>query len=441
MSTYLVDALMIGRMPHSALSISASSLGNTIFYALAFCAIRFLTGLETLTAQAYGRGDGAGREEATHLFAQSLWFVGVGTPLVMAATLGAIPLLGVFGVPAEIVAETSRYLHALVWSTAPLLLYMALRRYLQAVSRVMLITVSLLTANLVNWAGDYAFLFGHFGARAMGVAGSGWATCVVRLYMVGLLLAGFVWSTRRLGAPFRVGMMRPDVRRMRQLARIGWPDALDNVTDLGFSTFMSILCARLGATLLAAHQVVLDLSAFVYMVPMGLSYATAVRVGQCAGVGSLRAIRRAANVSLTLGLGYIVLATLLFLGLPRLWAGFYTTDPAVVAAAVPIFYLCGFLQIGDTANLLFSAALTGLGDTRTPFFANTVISWVLGAPMAYYLAFYTRFSLSGLWLGRAAAAILAGVVMALIWQNRMRQAEYGGRQSSAFTLLLPLKAR
>ena len=80
MSTYIVDAMMVGRMPHSALAISASSLGNTIYYAIVFCAIRFLTGLETLAAQAYGRGTSEGKQEAMHLFAQSVWFVAVGTP-------------------------------------------------------------------------------------------------------------------------------------------------------------------------------------------------------------------------------------------------------------------------------------------------------------------------------------------------------------------------
>ena len=93
MSTYIVDAMMVGRMPHSALSISASSLGNTIYYAIVFCAIRFLTGLETLAAQAYGRGTPEGKQEAMHLFAQSLWFVVVGTPLVMLLTLGCVPLV------------------------------------------------------------------------------------------------------------------------------------------------------------------------------------------------------------------------------------------------------------------------------------------------------------------------------------------------------------
>ncbi len=438
MSTYIVDAMMVGRLPHSALAISASSLGNTIFYAIIFCVIRGLDGIETLVAQAYGRDSEEGRVDCLRTLAQSMWFVILGTPLVVLMTLASIPLLDRFGVPADIVAETRRYLYALVWSTAPLLLYMALRRYLQSINRVLLITVSLVTANLVNLAGDWALLYGHLGAHAMGIAGSGWATGIVRLYMVGLLIAGFIFAIRRQRLQLHWELLVPDFRRLRLLVMIGWPSGVQNITDLGFSTWMSVVCARLGTTLLAAHQVVLDLDAFVYMVPAGLAYATVVRVGQSAGRGSLPAIRRSARASLILGMGFIGIASMLFAGLPKLWAGMYTTDPLVVAAAVPIFLICGVLQLGDAANVIFCSALTGLGDTRTPFLVNTAVYWLIGAPLGWYLAFHSALSLQGLWIGRAVAAILTGVLMAMVWRVRLQRLE-GGRRASSFSLLQPIQ--
>ena len=436
MSTYIVDAIMIGRLPHAALSISASSLGNTIFYAIAFAAIGLLTGVETLVAQAYGRNDTA---DCARTLSQSLWFVLAGTPVVMLATLGSLPVLGLFGTSPEIVAETSRYLHALIWSTAPLLLYWALRRYLQSINRVVLITVSLVTANLVNFAGDWPFLYGHLGLHAFGIAGSGWATCIVRAYMVGLLVLGIVLSNRS-SVHLTVASLRPDRERIGLLARIGWPVALQSFTDLGFSTFMSILCARLGATMLAAHQVVLDLDAFVYMVPLGLSYITSARVGQSAGTGSLQAVRRSARASLMLGLGFIAVAALLFAGLPRVWASIYTNDPTIIATAAPIFLICGFAQLGDAANVLCSAALVGLGDTRTPLLANTAVYWTIGGTMSYLLAFHTSLALRGLWIGRAMAAVTTGLVMAWAWHLRLRRTDDRSRSGQVPRLqLIPAK--
>ena len=437
MSTYIVDAIMIGRMPHAAVSISASSLGNTIYYAIVFCAIYMLNGLETVVAQAFGQGD---EEGCLRTFAQSLWFVILGTPAVMLATLASLQLLTGFGVSSEIVTETSRYLHSLIWSTGPLLLYMALRRYLQAVNRVLLISVSLITANLVNLVGDWAFLYGHLGFQAMGIAGSGWATCVVRVYMLALLLGGFVLSARRGGQKLKLSFLRPDFARLRLLANIGWPSAVESLTtDLGFSTYMSIICARLGTTMLAAHQVVLDLDEFVYMVPLGLSYATAVRVGQSAGRGSLSGVRRSAKASVILGMTFIVVAALLFAGFPHLWAGIYVNDPAVIEAAAPIFLICGFLQLGEAASVIFYAALLGLGDTRTSLIINTVVYWLVGAPLSYGLAFHSGLALRGLWMGRCVAAIATGVAMAVVWRMRLRRVE--GRRGERLSLLQPMHAK
>ncbi len=437
MSTYIVDALMIGRLPHSALSISASSLGNTIFYAIAFCAVYLLNGVETLVAQAYGRGD---REDCSRTLAQSLWFVIAGTPLVMLATMGAIPLLPRFGVPAEIVVETRRYLQVLVWSTGPLLLYMAFRRYLQSIDRVLLVTASLLTAGLVNFVGDWAFLYGHLGLHAMGIAGSGWATCIVRVYVMVLLLGG-VWASSRHGEfPFKLAMLRPDMSRLRAQFRIGWPSAIYMLADLSVSTYMSILCARLGATLLAAHQVVLDLDAFVYMVPLGVSWATVVRVGQSAGRNSLVQVRRAAVASLLLVTGFLTIASSLFASFPRLWGGLYSNDSAVVAAAAPIFLLCAFIQFGDAIGVIFASALTGVGDTRTSLIVNTAWYWALGMPLSYWLTFDRGMAVRGLWIGRMVAAIGSAVTLGLAWRWKLRRAE-GDSRAPSLSLYTPMHAK
>ena len=267
MSTYIVDAMMIGRLPHSALAIGASSLGNTIYYALVFFMIYLLNGMETYIAQAAGRGN---RSECVVMLMQSMWIVLVGTPVVMAASMASLWLLPHLGTPTDLVATTHTYLRALIWSTPPLMLYMAIRRYLQSINRVLLISISLITAGGMNWFFDWLFLYGHRGVPAMGIAGSGWATVVVRYWMLLILSLGAWLSFRTLDLYPRWAMLRPDPTRLKALLRIGWPSGVEFSLELGVSTFMTILCARLGSTLLAAHQVTLDMNAFAYMVPTGL---------------------------------------------------------------------------------------------------------------------------------------------------------------------------
>ncbi len=428
---------MIGRLPHSALSIAASSLGNTIYYAIAFFMIYLMNGLETFVSQAYGRGD---REEGLRMLGQSMWIVLLGTPVIMALTMGSIRLLPVFQTPPEVVAETHRYLSALVWGTGPLMLYMAFRRYLQSINRVVLISASLITASLVNWLGDYAFLFGHFGVRAMGIAGSGWGTCIVRVWMLLLLLVGMYMTLRESGQRPTLALVKPDWPRLKALLRIGWPSGLEYSTELGTATCLSLMCVGFGTQLLAAHQVVLDLTAFIYMVPQGLSYAAMIRVGQAAGRDDLKQVRRANNVAMTLGLSFIAVAGLLFGLFGHFWTSLYTNDPGVAWAAAPLTVICGFQLLGDATFVFLSASLTGLGDTRSPMAVSIVCNWMIGMPLAYLLAFPLGGGLRGLWIGRAIASMLTAVFLAVCWQWRLRRAA-GTGQVHALHLFTPVTAK
>ena len=240
MSTYIVDALMIGRLPHSAGAIAASSLGNTIYYAIVFFAVYLLNGLETFIAQAAGRGD---RSECVRMLTQAMWIVIVGTPIVMLLTLGFGALLPRFGISQEISQQTQSYLRALVWSTAPLMLYMALRRFLQSINRVLLITLSMVTASGVNLLFDWLFLYGHWTMPAMGIVGSGWATVVVRFWMVLVLVPGLLLACKQLNVWPDAGMFRPDGTRLRALLRIGWPSGLQFSLELGISPRLCRCCA------------------------------------------------------------------------------------------------------------------------------------------------------------------------------------------------------
>lgn len=436
MSTYIVDALMIGRLPHSALSISASSLGNTIYYAVVFFAIYMLNGLETFVAQAAGQGD---RTEGVRMLSQSMWIVLAGTPLVVAVSLGFAALLPTFGTSAELYAETQRYLHALVWSTLPLMLYMAIRRFLQSINRVLLVSASLITAGLVNWLFDWMLLYGHAGMPAMGIAGSGWSTVIVRCWMLLLLIPGALLAFRQMQVWPTLRLLVPDWSRLKALLNIGWPSGLQFSLELGTSTCTSILCARLGTTMLAAHQVTLDLNAFAYMVPTGLAYAAMIRVGQAAGRNDLAGVRRNTSATLLVALSYSTIAALLFLLFSHRLAGLYTNDAQVVAQATQLLRLCSVLVLGDAVFVVLESALTGLGDTRSPLVMSVLGNWIVGIPASYLFAFPLGHGVYGLWMGRAVASIFNGLTMAAWWRYRMR-AQQSGRRATQLNLLNPIQA-
>jgi len=175
------DTVMVGRLPDSATAIGAVSLGSTLFYTIGIFGSGIMLGMDTLVAQAYG----AGRLEDCHrTMWNAVYLACILSPILMASILVLLPLFGHLGLAPTLVTATIPFLKALVWSTLPLSLYFALRRYLQAMHIVKPVVFALVSANLVNLAGNWALVYGHMGARAFGVEGSGWSTCISRVYMV-----------------------------------------------------------------------------------------------------------------------------------------------------------------------------------------------------------------------------------------------------------------
>ncbi len=438
MSTYIVDALMIGRLPHSALAIGASGIGNTIYYGIVFFAIYLLNGLETIVSQAAGRGN---RDECVRITAQSMWIVVMGTPAVMLLTMGAVHALPMVGVSRELTDETLRYARVLVWSTLPLMLYMALRRLLQSINRVAFISISLVTAGAVNLLGDWLLVFGHWHLPALGLAGSGAATILVRLWMLAILLIGTVIALKQIDVRPTAAMLRPDAARLKSLLHIGWPSGLQFSLELGISTFTTVLCAKLSTLAVASQQVALDLNAFVYMVPTGMSYAAMIRGGQAAGRNDISAVKRATNATLFATLSFTALSSTLFLSIPHRLASMYTNDPRVVAAAAPLFYISALLVPLDALFVIQASAFTGLGDTRTPMWSSIVCNWMIGMPAAYYLGFPLGHGMFGLWIGRAIASIMSASVLSFLWWRRMRLESRVNAPSLVVPILAPSGAR
>ena len=416
MSTYLVDAIMVGRLPEGAAAIAASSLGNTIFYAIVFFGVGLLYGLDTLVAQAFGRGD---RQGCLFFLSQSIWLVALWTPITSLILLATGPILRWDGIEPALAAQTLHYLAALQWSTLPLLIYMALRRYLQSLNLTGAIMMSLVTANLVNLVADWALLFGHLGAPRLGLAGSGWATGIVRLYMLAILVFALIRQLRRDRLRLSGRMFLPSAEPLRALLRLGWAPAIQTMADLGVSTVQTLLCGRLGAVALAVNQVVLDVGAFVYMVPLGIGQgATAVRVGQSVGAKHRLGVGLATRAGSWICILFAGAAAILFLAMPRLLASIYTIDSAVIAASISIFAIAALYQPFDAWESCLAGSLRGLGDTRTPMLAGILWSWVIGLPLTWWLTLHTPLGLRGLWLGRAIPAICTAINVALVWRSR-----------------------
>jgi MATE family multidrug resistance protein len=303
----------------------------------------------------------------------------------------------------------------------PLLLFTALRRYLLGIGAVKAIMVTLVTANVVNLAGNWIFVFGNLGAPAMGAPGSAYATLGARIYMLGALVAYVIvreWG--RSDALWRVSWM-PDVSRLASLVRLGGPAALQTTLEVGVFATATMLAGRLAASSLAAHQVALAAAALTFMVPLGVSSAGAVMVAQALGRGDPEAANRAGWMSLMLGGTFMLGAALVFVTGPEPLVRVFTTDAAVVASAVSLLAVGALFQLFDGLQVVATGVLRGTGDTRTPMVANLIGHWFIGLPLGWLLCFRYGWDIVGLWLGLSAGLIVVALALVWVWARRAQE--------------------
>jgi MATE family, multidrug efflux pump len=320
----------------------------------------------------------------------------------------------------ELVGPMHPFLRALNWGTLPLLAYFALRRYLQAVNVAMPIMFALISANVVNLIGDWALIYGHLGFRAMGITGSGWSTCFARVYMAGVLAITLLWveSKRARVLPIWSGAVRIDVHRVWALLTLGAPAATQILLEIGAFGAATALVAKLGAVPLSGHEIALNCAALTFMVPLGISSAAAVRVGQQLGRKDPAGARRAGWSAISLGASFMTCSGLVFVSIPTLIARLFSPDPIVIRTGAKLLLVAAAFQLFDGLQTVATGALRGAGDTKTPMLANFVAYWLIGIPAGYVLCFKFGWGALGVWIGLCGGLMIIGSALLFAWSRR-----------------------
>jgi MATE family multidrug resistance protein len=411
MAMGVVDTIVVGRV--SAAAMAGVALGNLLFIAVSIFGMGVLMGLDPVVAQAIG----AGETTAVARGAQRGLVLVVGLTAISTLILLPVrPLVAMLHQPPEIVPLVAGYAHVAIGGFLPFYLSVLARVLLQATGRIRPMVWAMLAANILNLGLNWLFVFGHLGLPALGAIGSSWATMLSRWALAGFLL---VFARRSLGRwlrPWRPESLDPVA--LGRLLRLGLPIGIQYELELGIFSFVGILMGRLGTAAMAANQVALNLSSVTFMVPLGVSIAAAVLVGQAVGRGDAGEARRAAAAALVCGVGFMLVSGLVMLAAPDLLARTYTSDPAVQAVAVTLIPLAGIFQVFDGTQVVSIGILRGVGDTRTPLIVNVVGYWLIGLPLAAYLGLGTSAGPAGLWWGLVVG--LTAVAMILVARVRIR---------------------
>ena len=410
----VVDTLMVGHV--SARDLAAVALANLYFFECALIGMGVLYALDPLIAQALGAGDDEAIARAVQRGLLLTVLLTAGTTLLM---LPAGPVLRLLRQPADVVRVAEAYVRVTIPGVLPFFVFIVLRQTLQAMGRLRPVLIAIVAANVVNVGFNWVLIFGRLGMPALGAVGSGWASTLAR-WVMALLMAALAW-------PHAAAQLRPARagvtawRPLRQILALGLPIGMQMGLEAGAFAAIGLLMGWLGTTAMAGHQIALNLASLTFMVPLGVSQATAVLVGRAIGREDPAGARRAAGAGLLAGALFMAGTALLFLAAPAPLARRSSSDPGVLAVAVALLPLAGLFQVFDGLQVVATGVLRGVADTRAPMIVNVLGFWLCGMPVSLWLGFRMKGGPVGLWWGLVAG--LAAVACFLLLRIRRR---FGG---------------
>jgi MATE family multidrug resistance protein len=241
---------------------------------------------------------------------------------------------------------------------------------------------------------------------------------MARGYMALCLAITLFWVESKRVRPGRMGTLRIDIRRMSALLKLGAPAATQILCEIGAFSAATALCARLGPVPLAGHEIALNCAALTFMVPLGVSSAAAVRVGQQLGRRDPDGARRAGWSAILIGVGFMACSGSVFVSLPKLIARLFTPNAAVIQVGAQLLLVAAAFQLFDGLQTVATGALRGAGDTRTPMLANFFAYWLVGLPLGYVLCFRLGWGALGIWIGLCGGLMIIGSALVITWHKR-----------------------
>lgn len=373
-----VDTVMAGRV--GPVDLAAVAVGSSLFIPIFLFLVGLLSAVTPLAAQAHGRRDSA---DIFHSLQQGI-VVGLMCGILSMFLIWQLPpLFQILQVSPEIATPAKQYLFAVSWGMPFAGVFLALRSGGEGVSLTRLSMLASFSGLAVNIVANYVLIFGKLGFPAMGGVGCGWATAIsmfaMMLAMIFLLQKSRVEGVIDL---FRK-IDRTIWRSMGQFLALGLPIGLSLFVECSIFAIISLLIARFGAEIVSAHQIALNFTSLLFMIPLSLSMALSIRVGFSIGRKQPVRLKRIVQTGLFLALCFACLTCFIIITCAESIALLYTKEIAVREIAVHLLFFAALFQLSDAIQVNCCGALRGCKDTKVPMLLMIFAYWGIGLPVGY----------------------------------------------------------
>ncbi len=407
-----IDTVMAGKV--SAVDMAAVAIGGSLWLP----ALLFVQGLLMAFTPVFAHHHGADDQKSIQPIAfQAAYIAIIGSIVVIAFLFFAPAILNWMELDADLAKLSVQYLHGFAWGVPAFVLYQVLRGCSEGISYTLPTMVIGFVGLTVNIPANYIFIYGHLGMPAMGGAGCGLATALVFWAMFIAMLIYMQYHPKFTAlAPFKA-FHKPQLATIWQMSKHGLPIALALLFEVSLFAIIALLLAPDGANVVAGHQVALNFSSIVFMLPLSISIAVSIRVGYYLGQGKMDVAKLVTKVGLIIAFSLALITAIITVYFRTPIALLYNDNPEVVALAGSLMFLAALYQLSDSVQVVAAGALRGYKDTRSAFYITLFSYWAVGMSIGYLLAktnmVQPAMGAYGFWIGLIAGLTSAAFLFAL----------------------------
>jgi MATE family multidrug resistance protein len=412
MTMGVIDTMMVARI--GVAELAAVAIATSWAWSSSSFFQGLVHGMDPLVSQAHGRGDGDGAALALQ---RGLVIACLSSLPLMALWIATEPLLILLGQDEHVAELAGNYMLARLPSALGFNLFIALRQYLAGRTIMRPAMWVMLIGNVANLFLNWVLIFGHLGFPRLGLLGAGLATGLTNVFLpIGLWL-WIRYFRLHEGAWRRWDRNSFTLAGLGRYLRLGIPVGLQLSLEANAFTVAMIMIGWIGVVELAAHQVVINMASFTFMLPLGIAISASVRVGNLIGARDSDRLHIACRTAFAMGGGVMAIAAFIFVAFRQSLPLFYIEDVAVVSLAAVLLPIAGAFQIFDGLQVVGGGLMRGMGRPQAGAIVNLIGFYVIGLPLAWFLAFPAELGIVGIWWGLAAG--LGGVALMLcLWVMR-----------------------
>ncbi len=410
----LFDTMMVGH--YATVDLAAVSFSNAIFFTIMVFASGSLMGLTPLIGLQDGElsqhPDKANsiRAKMASLLQNGLYFTLIISMVTTVLLALCIPFLDRFGQDPEVIEVARPYYILIVISLFPYLLFCLQKQFLEGLGNTIVAMVIVLAMNALNVLLNWVFIYGHWGAPAMGAVGAGIATLVSRIGMPVCLFVAIMLHRHWRDYIRLFSRHLSSWREVCHIARIGFPVGGQTFFETVTFTLAVVAIGWISKEAVAAHQIASQISNLTFMLAVGIGAGTTIRVSHQLGKGDLPAVRMASNASIHLVILMNTIGAALMIGLRHYIPYLFTEDQEVITIASQLLVFAGLYQYSDGLQAVGASMLRGITDVKVPMVIAFISYIIIGLLIGYVCAFPLGMGAAGIWIGFIVGLTFAAVL-------------------------------